>query len=97
MTAMSYVHGEPHWYDGVSEYHCPCGVCIGSWTGFVLLGGEPEFRFGGGERFWTGTLIDHVWRKGPTHRHNCDHVWRRRVRFTAGWKNVCVKCGAKAR
>jgi hypothetical protein len=48
ITSVSYGHGEPCRYDGVSEHRCEgCGYRQGRWTGQELKDGEHEPRHGG--------------------------------------------------
>ncbi len=46
LMGLEYDYGHPNRYDGVSEWHCPCGARTGRWTGRVLEGGETEKVFG---------------------------------------------------
>lgn len=45
---MGFQYGYPHpeRIDGVSEWHCLCGVRIGRWSGKLLQKGEVELRYG---------------------------------------------------
>jgi hypothetical protein len=50
MMGVEYGYGDPHRYDGISEWRCEsesCGVRIGRWSGKRLKPGEAELRFGG--------------------------------------------------
>lgn len=47
LTAQEYSYDHPMHYDGVSEYHCPCGVRTGRWSNRILQPSEAERPFGG--------------------------------------------------
>ncbi len=46
LTGQEYSYDSPMHYDGVSEYHCPCGARTGRWSNRILQPGEVERPFG---------------------------------------------------
>ena len=42
IIGVEYEYNHPNHYDGISEYHCPCGCRWGRFTGKVLQLGEYE-------------------------------------------------------
>lgn len=48
VIGVEYPYGDPHRYDGISEFRCPyCGRREGRWTGRVLGFSDYEPRYGG--------------------------------------------------
>lgn len=46
LMGQEYPYDDPMHYDGVSEWHCPCGARTGRWSNRILQPGEGERVFG---------------------------------------------------